>query len=70
MVQWISQLLVGTGDAAGMMATCLLLSSLWALASGNLLLSLNHYDGAEGFRGQRQHLFIDLLSVCLEAEGK
>ncbi|XP_031445847.1 OX-2 membrane glycoprotein-like isoform X3 [Phasianus colchicus] len=32
-VQWISRSLVGPGDAAGMMATCLLLSSLWALTS-------------------------------------
>lgn len=39
-VQWISRSLVDPGDAAGMMVTCLLLSSLWALASGNLPLSL------------------------------
>ncbi|XP_001233343.5 OX-2 membrane glycoprotein [Gallus gallus] len=35
-VQWISRSLVDPGDAAGMMVTCLLLSSLWALASGSV----------------------------------
>ncbi|XP_021253890.1 OX-2 membrane glycoprotein-like [Numida meleagris] len=35
-VRWISRSLAGPGDAAGMMVTCLLLSGLWALASGSV----------------------------------